>query len=489
MKISLKYSPVVILLLIVYVLLTILSLNYCYFWDNIQQISKEAHWFYTTDFSCLLMPAQNSGAEIVATGYHPPLMGIMTAALWKLVDYKLWVSHVFVFFWFLILIYNAWKLISKYSENKYITWISGILLIETTVLTQFVIASPDFILLTSFVLCLRAIVEKKNILLVIGLFFLCGINMRGIFVGAIMCISHIYYNFIQEKETTKKTGIFIKTIWAYLPVFVVLCSYFVYYLSNRGWFFENSPQNGHYSLPTNVGRIAKHFAEFGLRSVENGRIIIWIAGFFSAYYIWKKKYQLSNEQKFIFLVFLLLTGLYLLFVFVSQMPFSARYFMPQFFILTILSLSVLLKQLKANTIKLLFICILLFEISGNFWIYPEKIAKAWDCTLAHLPYYELREDCFKYIDKNNIPYNELSAGFCLYGNRQFIELNNNSKTVGTDKNLRYFLYSNISNLDDQFANELKNKELWIPLKSFEKGFVKVIVYERLARPVLTPDEK
>src|ERR1035437_2270255 len=94
----------------IYFILTIISANSCYFWDNIQQISKEAHWYYLTDFKSLLMPAFNTGSEIVGTGYHPPLMGIMTAALWKVFGYELWVSHVFVFLWALILIYNVWKL-------------------------------------------------------------------------------------------------------------------------------------------------------------------------------------------------------------------------------------------------------------------------------------------------------------------------------------------------------------------------------------------
>ena len=85
------------LVLLVYIALTIVCWNNCYFWDSIQQVSKEAHWFYQTNFRHLLMPAQNSGAEIVATGYHPPLMGIITAALWKVVGYGVWVSHAFVF--------------------------------------------------------------------------------------------------------------------------------------------------------------------------------------------------------------------------------------------------------------------------------------------------------------------------------------------------------------------------------------------------------
>lgn len=145
--------------------------------------------------------------------------------------------------------------------------------------------------------------------------------------------------------------------------------------------------------------------------------------------------------------------------------------------------------LKKQTLKYAFILIIFFEITGNFWIYPDKIAKSWDCTLAHLPYYKLRNQCFKYIDEKNISYNDLSAGFCLYGNRKFIELSENSKTVNSDTNRKYFIYSNISNLEDNFAEELNDKSKWMPIKRFEEGFVKIIVYERIFVSTFPKHEK
>lgn len=473
---------------LVYIILTLVSVNHCYFWDNIQQISKEAHWFYLTDFKSLLMPAPNSGSEIVATGYHPPLMGIMTAALWKIFGYELWVSHVFVFFWFGVLIYNSWKVIYRFLDPGIAGWILAIALLESTLLSQFSVASPDFILFTSFVLSLRAILERKYVLLAIGIFFLCTINMRGIFAGAILFISQLYFENTKSKEKTKIRD-YTKMTIPYLPTLVVLSSYFAFYFLTRGWFFANSSTEGHYALPNSFFRIAKHFSEFGLRSVENGRIIIWLAGIIFGYFMWKNKLKLSDEKKFLLAVFVLLTGLYTLFIFITQMPFSARYFMPQFFILTILATSGMATFLKKQTLKYAFILIIFFEITGNFWIYPDKIAKSWDCTLAHLPYYKLRNQCFKYIDEKNISYNDLSAGFCLYGNRKFIELSENSKTVNSDTNRKYFIYSNISNLEDNFAEELNDKSKWMPIKRFEEGFVKIIVYERIFVSTFPKHEK
>jgi hypothetical protein len=161
------------------------------------------------------------------------------------------------------------------------------------------------------------------------------------------------------------------------------------------------------------------------------------------------------------------------------MPFSGRYFMPQFFLLTILAMLGLNKFVSIKKTRIVFILILIFELTGNLWIYPERIAKSWDCTLAHMSYYELREECFNYIDQQKLDYNHISAGFCLYGNRGFTELKNEGKKVSTDTNCQYFIFSNISNVEDTFADELKNQTHWTPVKKFEKGFVTITIYRNV----------
>lgn len=476
MKSGNKYNVIAwYAVVITYALLTAICVNNCYLWDNIQQISKEAHWFYLTDFHQLLMPAQNSGSEIVATGYHPPLMGIMTAALWKLFGYKIWVSHAFVFLWALVLIFNVWKIIKRLFPENFAGWVLLITLLESSLLTQFSIASPDFILFTAFILSLRAVLENKKYLLSIGVFFLCCINMRGIFVGSILLIVHFYYVYIRTGEKPYNRSA-IRIVLPYLPTILLLTGYFTYYLIARGWFFADSANNSHYALPGGVGRVVKHLAEFGIRSIENGRIIIWIIGFYIAYRTLKTKTELAPEYKTILMFFILLTGLYILFAFITQMPFSARYFMPQFFLLTLLSLWGVINFVSYKKIKNVMLIVLLFELTGNLWIYPDKIAKSWDCTLAHLPYYELRKECFNYIDDQNLDYTHISAGFCLYGNRRFIELKNEDKIVGTEENCHYFIYSNISNVEDSFAEDLRNRTHWIPIKRFDRGMVNITIY-------------
>ena len=473
-----QVNPFLLIITLVYAILGIATLNNCYFWDVIQQVSNEGHWFYETNFSSLLIP-KNNDLNISATGYHPPLMGIMTALLWEIFGQTLWISHAFIIVWAALLIYNSWKLTSSLFPKKHAGWILLIALLEPTILSQFVIASPDFILFAAFVISLRAVLERKSILLGIGLFFLCCINMRGLFVGVMLFLTNLYfaYSHSGEKYSFKSFG---KTLLPYLPVLFVLISYFVYYFLQKGWFFTNSEPSGHYEMPQNIRTIAAHFFSFILRSVELGRFVIWSLAFLFAFVLIKKKKKLSATEKTFGLFVLLMNGLYFLFVFISQMPFSPRYFMPQFFVLTILVSLFVVRYFDAKKIKISFAGILLFTLSGSFWIYPEKIAQPWDSTLAHLPYYELRKECFDFIDENDFDYNELTAGFCLYGNREYIELANEGKFVAsTDMGKRYFIYSNISNLEDEYVDELKDTAKWMPIKSFAKWPVFITIYRNL----------
>lgn len=463
-------------MVLAYGLLFVVSMQNGYFWDNIQQTSKEAHWFYLNHFQSLLMPAQNSGSEIVATGYHPPLMGIMTAILWNIFGYKLWVSHAFSLFWAIVLIFQLWKFLSVFFNQKTVGWVFAIVLLEPTVLTQFAIASPDFILFVAFVISLRSILERKPILLSIGLFFLCGVNMRGVFAAIILLISNVYFIYLQQDRKFTWQSVF-KIIAPYLPVFILLSVYYSFYISNRGWFFNHETASDHYALPTSVLGLVKHLAEFGLRTIENGRIVVWILGFYLAFYMLRNKSRLMPSEKILFINFLLLNVLYFIFIFITQMPFSGRYFIPQFFLLTILVSLKLGSYGKIKKTKAVFILILIFEITGNFWIYPTKIAKSWDGTLAHISFYKLREDCFNYIDKQKLNYNDISGGFCIYGDRKFVELSNAGKIVGDKPDRKYYIYSDISNVPDSLLISLSDRTKWIPVKRFKKGFVEICLFE------------
>ena len=205
-----NYIPYIVIV-IVYVTIRIFTLNNCFFWDNIQQVSNEAHWFYLNDFKSLFIPKLDATLGISATGYHPPLMGITTALLWKTFGYHLCTHHIFLVLWGIILTYNLHKVLSNFFQGKYISWILTIILFESALISQFVVSSPDFILFTAFVVSFRAIIEHKKYLLTVGLFFLCCINMRGVFAGLILYIVNHYYVHLLDNHQTIRLKTIIQT--------------------------------------------------------------------------------------------------------------------------------------------------------------------------------------------------------------------------------------------------------------------------------------
>lgn len=121
----------------------------------------------------------------------------------------------------------------------------------------------------------------------------------------------------------------------------------------------------------------------------------------------------------------------------------------------------------------------MLQIVGNFWIYPEKMAVGWDSTLAHYPFYKLKKECFAYIDNNNISYQNVSAGFQLYGNRLYSELEDLGNISQLDLEKEFVLYSNISNLDDKYINILHDDSQWKSIKTMESWPVFITIYQKI----------
>jgi hypothetical protein len=254
------------------------------------------------------------------------------------------------------------------------------------------------------------------------------------------------------------------------------------YINADGMMISESPNKSHYEQP-NLIQILRNIAVFGLRSLESGRLVLWIAGLATIFFILKRKFKIEASQKVILLVLILHLGLYLIFIFITKMYFCERYFFPHFLALTIIAALGIWHYLSQRKAVLIFFVILAFEISGNLWIYPAPISNSWDCTLAHLPFYKLRKECFEYIDSSKISYNKIAADYSLYGSREVIELRKNGKTIKNQTECKsseydYFIYSNISNSNDSLVQILQNTHFWEPIKTFNDGFVEIIIYKK-----------
>jgi hypothetical protein len=101
-------------------------------------------------------------------------------------------------------------------------------------------------------------------------------------------------------------------------------------------------------------------------------------------------------------------------------------------------------------------------ITGNFWIYPDKIAQGWDATLAHLPYYELQKQAIDYLDNNNIELDKVETFFPSHGTIDAFQLNNDNRIIdGYEGRREYVIYSNINNIADKEYDLLHSRDFEI----------------------------
>lgn len=450
---------------VIYIVLVALNINGLYFWDNIAITSKEAHFFF------------EGSSNVPFYISKQPFIGVITAGLWLIFGYELWVSPIFILFVSFFLIYNTQKLVKLFLTNNRSEIIVFLLLTEPTIFSQIIIASPDILLLSMFVFGLRSLVEKRKLFLVISILVLGLISTRGMFVSAIL--SFVF--FIDKSIVNGKSGI-LKSLFEISYVFVVLCisvCYNIFLLNVHKWEVVTPEYSSHYLLPNSFIQILRHAAEFGLRLFENGRFMMFIFAGIILFKIVKYNLKLKQTETLLLMFFVLHAAIYVVFIFISSMPFSARYFMPFYFSFSVLTLVLADRILNVPKKRIFFALIFIFQITGHFWVYPDKIAKSWDCTLAHYPYYELREQCFSYIDQKGISYSDLSGGFCFYSDRKYFELNNKGKFVNTDMNRAYFIYSNISNLTDNEIESLSDKSKWQSEKRFYKWPVEIVLYKKI----------
>jgi hypothetical protein len=470
-----------LLVLFVYTLIIILSLNKCYFWDNVQFTSKEAHWYYNNNFSSFLLPGFSEGSGIYGSGCHPPLIGIVTALLWKVFGKHLWISHLFIAFWALVLVYNTSRLLKYTIPEEIAGYILPVLLLDSSILSQIFIASPDIILLASFVTSVRAVIEKKRWLLTVAMIFLVLINGRGAMTGGIFLIFYIIHQKISESKRLSVSMI-AKSLLPFIPAFSLAGFYYIDYISNYGWIFNNpdSPWISGWQKPENISDILKNVAAFCLRLGENGRFIIYLAGLYVLLRLFrtrKFKAALTGDNLSLAWLFSLLFAFFLYFVFTTSSAFTSRYYMGTFLIINILVFRILPDIMSIRKIKIFSVIAMTFLITGNLWTYPDKISKAWDATLGHLPYYELRKECLDYLEDNEYDISKVSGGFCFNGNERYKDLKDRDLRISDRTDNEYFIYSNISNLDDNFINELTDSGRWREIKTFRKGFVSVSIYK------------
>ena len=117
-------------------------------------------------------------------------------------------------------------------------------------------------------------------------------------------------------------------------------------------------------------------------------------------------------------------------------------------------------------------------MTGNLWVYPEKISQGWDASLAHVPYHELRKNAINYLDIEKIDLKQVGTFFPNYNTIDEIDLNGDSRTfTHFNKKNKYVIYSNVFNLTDEELKSLQNN--FIEIKQFKKLQIYISIYQSI----------
>jgi hypothetical protein len=128
---------------------------------------------------------------------------------------------------------------------------------------------------------------------------------------------------------------------------------------------------------------------------------------------------------------------------------------------------------------LIFSLLVIGLITGNMWIYPREIAQGWDASLAHFPYYELREKMLSYMDEQEIQTEEVASFFPDNVEIKYLDLSCNElgHTSFSPEN-NYVLYSNIFNdITDGEWHMLENE--YFVLKEYKKSGIYNRLYKKI----------
>jgi hypothetical protein len=158
-----------------------------------------------------------------------------------------------------------------------------------------------------------------------------------------------------------------------------------------------------------------------------------------------------------------------------------RYLIPVFLLVMLTSVYHLFRLPDSKGRKLILMIMGLSLISGNFWVYPDRISKGWDAMLAYLPYQTLRKEMIVFIDRQNIRYGDVGTDFPNDIPFKYIDLNGDTRSFGSIGNgidtFRYIFYSNVFNgFSDAQLKALRTD--WKVLKAMRKGQVKAVLYEK-----------
>lgn len=481
-----RYPGFEIAVYIFFTFLVLATSGFPFFWDTVQLASKHAHFFYETNFATIILPNEiDSG--------HIPTLGIYIALVWKIFGKSLFISHLAMLPFVLGLVYQALHLVKHRFPARWQPFAIVILLSDPTLLAQSTLVSPDVLLVFFFLMALNSMSGKNRMLYIISLAGLTLSSMRGMMCAGGLFASEVIIVIIKSKSdgSDKKAAVAIRSALslfvAYVPALLIAALFFGWHFYKTGWigYHKDMPWYPMFEYVDLRGAIRNIFI-LGWRMIDFGRLFVWITALYCFRNYFRRRPSLPVEFKPLIVISIILF-LSLAHAAILHRNLSGhRYFLPVYIAFTLSVLYYLFEISGEGMPKKFFAWLMIIGLlSGNFWVYPDRIAKGWDSTLAYIPYFHLRKEMMHYMSEKGIKLGETGTCFPNTEKLELIDLNGENdafaaKNLSSDK---YIFYSNIYNdFSDKELWELKHN--WIKIRELRLLQVKVILYQNPSLPSL-----
>jgi len=441
-----------------------------FFWDTIQLGARHADWFYHQPPGTLLLPDEMDSG-------HIPAFGAYLAACWHFFGQNLMVSHLAMFPFIWLVLWQGCRLVSNLplGLGRMGALAAFLLLImDATLVAQLSLISPDIVLVGAFLLGINSVLRKQPLWLTIAVILLGLTSLRGMMVAFGLFLWQLVLIIAEGSKKDRPLATF-KLLLPYLPGGIIALAYLLYHYQTKGWVGTHSDSPWAASFASQGGvSLIKQAAVVAWRMVDFGRIFLFLALLFTW---WRSGWVWNYTIKRAVILLLIMGFVLALPALISPGLSQHRYLLPVYLTVAYLFL-LLLKKVKSKTWKTTMIAVVLLgQISGHFWVYPDHIAQGWDASLAHKPYFEARAEGLMYLQQENIPLSKVGTAFPEVGEQHLRMLNGEREGLAPyDLDQQdYIWYSNIMNdfSDEELLTLQKN---WTPVFTFRKRGVHLEIY-------------
>ncbi len=448
------------------VLIFYFSRNNGMFWDNVLFVSRMGNHLYENSiFNWFIPDSFDPG--------HPPSLGFLSAIAWKIFGHKLWVSHLVILPFSIGLLFQLHLFASYYVKNNTLLFFAFLLIvIDPTLSAQFVQVNPEIISLFFFFLAINAILYNNYYLKIAALFFLSIISFRSMMLAAGVFFFE-FLNYLLINKERIKSILNIKFILSYVIGSLPGVLFVIWRLMTKGWLqsHPNSPWAELWQVAS-PQIFLRNIVVLGHRYADFGRIFIFIFIIYSLFRFKKQLFTKEIKQ----LLLLAITSVFVIIItsLIATNTMGHRYFISSFIAIILIGFLIINTFYKSK--KLIYSLLFIGLLTGNLWIYPRDIAQGWDASLAHIPYYNLRQEAIKYLDENDIKIEETASFFPNATPLDNVDLSGDMRWFETYTTTnKYIFYSNVYNLtDEEYENIDTNYSI---IKEFKKRGIHIYIYK------------